>query len=98
MKKYRFMYSCGKTKREKNKEVFEIYDFLPNFDNNINADEVSKKEAMDKVCNIFADNLQAGDCQIVVDSDKGEISVYDNWKDKRPFFYYFISIKGFENE
>lgn len=43
MKKYKFQYSASKTKREKNKEVFDIYDFLPDLDNNINADEVSKK-------------------------------------------------------
>lgn len=95
MKKYYFTYFFSTRKKAKIVNSYSIYDFIEDFENNINADEVSEKEAIAKVCDVFADEIRRTDHKAMVDYDKGIVAVY-NKALIRPISYCFIGIKGFE--
>ena len=96
MKKYYFTYFFSTRKKVKIVNPYSIYDYIEDFENNINADEVSEKEAIAKVCDVFANEIRKVDNKVIVDTDKGIIAVYDKKRPDKPIGYYFISIKGFE--
>ena len=98
MKKYYFTYFFSDRKKATIENPYSIYDFLENFENNINADEVSEKEAIAKVCDEFACEIHRTDHRTMIDYDNGIIAVYNKKRIVRPIGYYFIGIKGFEND
>ena len=98
MKKYYFTYFFSNRKKATIKNPYGIYDFIEDFENNINADEVSEKEAIAKICDVFADEIRRTDHKAMVDYDKGIIAVYNKAQISRPIGYYFIGINGFEND
>lgn len=98
MRKYKFNFFFSTNKNAKHKSTFSIYDFLPNFKNDINADEVGENEAIKQICEAFVTEIRATDNKVIIDSEKGLIAVYDNQQLHKPVGYYFIFIKGVEDE
>lgn len=96
MKKYYFTYFFSTRKKTKIVNTYSIYDFIEDFENNINADEVSEKDAIAKVCDVFADEIIRTDHRAMVDYDKGIIAVYNKKLIGRPISYCFIGIHGYE--
>ena len=96
MKKYYFTYFFSTRKKAKIVNPYGIYDFIEDFENNINADEVSEKEAIAKVCDVFEREIRRTGHNAEIDYDKGIIAVYNRKRIGRPISYCFIGIKGFE--
>ena len=96
MKKYYFTYFFSTRKKAKIVNPYSIYDYIEDFENNINADEVSETEAIAKVCDVFEREIRRSGSNAIVDTDKGIIAVYDRKRPGKPMGYYFIGIHGFE--
>ena len=96
MKKYYFYYFFTIRKNDKPKSKSSIYDFLENFENDINADEVSEKEAIAKVCKAFANEIRRCDNKAIIDADKGCVAVFDKKQLNKPIGYYFVGVDGLE--
>ncbi len=96
MKKYYFTYFYSTRKKAKIVNPYSIYDFIEDFENNINADEVSEKEAIKRVCNRFELEIIRTGNSYISDYDKGVIAVYDKKQLGRPLGYFFIGIHGYE--
>lgn len=96
MKLYHFTYFYSTRKKTKIVNPWSIYDFIEDFENNINADEVSEKDAIAKVCDVFSAEIRRTDHRTLIDYDNGIIAVYNKKRVGRPIGYYFIGIHGYE--